>query len=479
MPAIAKRPATFMAPNGLHVCWAEALPYSLPSLNLRLTSGKVREVESTGQPPPGGGMLFRSPDVWCLGTRLAFLQTPENKTPVPIFVMAKSSDLQAAPWTVYPLHNTLDFTTVMDWATSTVHCFWWWNCWSPDYTTTYSPPTPAPPGEPQESDTQLTVAKLPRPPLTTYAPHSVPNLQAPVWLESLVPRYFVPEFDIRRPFWVAPCVEQWRYDYFVGSDDYLAIGESKANSGCRLADSPGIRYLQQATARGLLDAPPPASPFNQMPSEERFDWEARGGIVAAGHHIRLASTRDTPVFTPDSFPAEDLQSVPGLNTPFPSTTTIEDHLIIVQALKAHQDHKNVENATRVLMHATASLVSMELEVEPQYLIDPSQNWQSVPWPSISVPPRPINTLLLSHPKPVAAFPVTTNYRLVVNPTVVQYPEVGGAVTAFYSNQEGYVISTSTPNVSLEPAMDHVIHDPSPAWAKNANLYLQHLDVRSF
>ena len=473
MPTIGKSPATFVTSKGVYSASAESLPYSLPALDIQLRSGFAGI-----EPPTGNGLNLKSPDVWCLGTRLVFLKALD-KPATPVFVLSSQFNRQAAPWDVYPLHNAVDFTVSVDAATSTVHCFWYWNAWSPDWVTGFTP-TPENADSTELQQTQLQTTKLPRPPLDRYAPHSVPHLKAPVWLESVVPRYFVPEFDIRRPFWVAPVVQQWQYDYFVGGVDRLTIGESRINGGSRLSDTPGARYLQNALSRGLLDEPPAEAPFRQTPSPERFDWEARGGIVAAARHIRLASLRDFPVFTPDSLPQNDLQSIPGLETPLPSGTTLEDHLIIVQALKAHQDHRNIENATRVLMHSKANLVQLELAVVPSYLVDKLGGWQSGLWPSTTIPPKTVQTLLLTPPKPVAAFPVMSNYRLTVNPTVVQYPEFGGAQTAFYSNQEGYVISTSTPNVSLEPSLDYVIHDPTPAWAKNANAaFGTPLDVRSF
>jgi hypothetical protein len=292
-------------------------------------------------------------------------------------------------------------------------------------------------------------------------------------------------FDPTKPFWVAPIPEGYQFDYFSG----IVMGESRANGPARVPDSPGARWLQGMVARGLAEYPgPPPASFGAVPSPERDEWERRGGIVAAGEHIRQASRRDFPEFvpTPGRNPyTQEVEPVdlPGVGSPFAPSTTWEDHLIIINALKAHFDHANLVNATRVLMYAKGSIldeaifstIPVQIAVSDQ---EANISFRGPFWPS--VPESTVSSVLvLEFPRVVGAFPVITNYRTLLNPDKVwypfqDYPDIG---TVFVD--DGFLVDGATSHQDQESSVDWSVSDPCDPAAEMLDLYRNHLDNTSY
>lgn len=256
-----------------------------------------------------------------------------------------------------------------------------------------------------------------------------------------------------------------------------------------MPDTPGARWLQDAVERGLMDYPgPPPAAFGADPSDERDDWERRGGVVAAGEHIAQASARDNPEFIsrPKVNPyTNEMEpgALPGVGVKFLPTTTWEDHLIIINALKAHFDHANLVNSTRVLMYAKGSILSNAIfKSIPLNIIigslDYNMAFQGPFWPA-QEEETTASVVILDFPQVVGVFPVTTNYRTLINPDKVwytwnDYPDIG---TVFMD--DGFLIDGATSNLFQEAAVDWVISDPCDPAVEMYDLYRFHLDNLSY
>ena len=492
MPVVGRRPSVTTLPSGESLAViTEAAQYSIPAFNVSL--------------PRSTGSFFIQDSVYPIGSRVSYsLVSKEGipSLPVPILCQYKDAENGARPIKVFPLHNAVGLSVGFDETTKTVHCLWWWNGWTPDYVVdaSSSPPPPSvtphaspplPPGPPSE----LLTRTLPAPPLTYYAAHSVPDPQSPAWLRSLVPKTNPSAFDQTKPFWIAPIPEGYQFDYFpMGQDqvDPIIMGESKANGSPRIPMTPGACWLQDAIQRGLMDYPgPPPAAFGADPSVERDEWERRGGVIAAGEHIAQASVRDNPEFIPlpeaNPYTNEmEPDNLPGIGVPFLPTTTWEDHLIIVNALKAHFDHANLVNSTRVLMYAKGQILDGAIfKSTPKQLLvsfnpDSPNGWIfRGPWWPEQEEETTVSTLVLDFPKVVGAFPVTTNYRTLINPDKVwypwnDYPDIGVSIL-----DDGFLTDTATSDLFQEPAVDWVISDPCDAAGQFYDVYQFHLDLISY
>lgn len=469
MPALGKRPTLVVSENSeLAFVLSESLQYPIPSFKIQTALKDYT-------------FLIQN-QIWPVGTRiLQFWNSIQGKftgSPTPVLSLYRDARNGAYPLPVFPIHNALDPTLVYDFREKIFHLFWWWNGWSPDYIVYWTS---------TGKSTQPSTYSLPRPPENWFDFHSVPDLNTPAWLHSLVPKAAVPLFEPRFPFWVAPIPEGYQYDYFPTDSQY--IGESKANGPNRMPLTPGALYLQDLIVRGLVNYPgPPSSDFPSAPSLERDIWERYGGIASAGLHIALASSRDKPEFhsIPGTNPytnEKEMSDLPGLTIPFVPTTTWHDHLLIINALKAHFDNTNLLNATRILMYATAQQVdNTQLITIPKTFQVPT--FQNLPpfngpfWPSAS---ESVTTsiLLADFPIVLAAFNSSTNYRTLVNPDKVAYPPLDypDVISRFYT--DGFLRESSTPNKSQQPSVDWSVGDPNTAYAQAFDVYRNHLDQRSY
>jgi hypothetical protein len=248
--------------------------------------------------------------------------------------------------------------------------------------------------------------------------------------------------------------------------------------------------VQDMIDSGLIDYPgPDEANFGNPPSDERDNWERRGGIVSAGEHIRVASLRDNspfvPVPTENPFTGEmEMEELPGTGDNLPGSTTWEDHLVIVNALKAHFDYANLGNATRVLMYARGSyLDGCLLGTVPKRLVIQADQinpngFNGNPWP---VKSEEVGTsvLLLGYPKLVAAYPCPTNYRTTINADRVWYPYLDYPDIGTNFVMDGFLCDCATSWVHQLSALDWVLSDPSEAAGQLFGAYIQHLDLRSF
>jgi hypothetical protein len=480
MAAIGKRPSVVILPSGESLAViSEAAQYSIPLFSVSVPRGK----ES----------FFLQESVYPLGSRISYSLISQEgipSIPIPILCQYKDAKNGAQPIKVFPLHNAVGLSIGFDDTSQTVHCLWWWNAWTPDYLS--SPPSS--PSGPPSPPTPLITETLPNPPSTFYAAHSVPDIQSPAWLRSLVPNVNPSPFDQTKPFWVAPIPEGYQFDYFtMGSDGNgtgnLIMGESKANGSPRMPDTPGARWLQGAIERGLMDFPgPPPAAFGAVPSRERDDWERRGGVIAAGEHIAQASARDNPEFIPTSqvnpYTNESVPDVlPGVGDKFLPTTTWEDHLIIINALKAHFDHANLVNTTRVLMYAKGSILDRAVfkSIPTQLIIKGARYdrmFRGPSWPT-QEEETTASVLVLDFPQVVGVFPVTTNYRTLINPDKVwypleDYPDIGVAIV-----DDGFLVDGATSDLFQEAVVDWVVGDPTDPVAQMYDMYRFHLDNISY
>jgi hypothetical protein len=486
MPVIGRRVSAIETETGeVLLVYSEPAKYSIPSFYLY---DREREPGYTiNNPLP----FLQQEEVWPLGTRLTYFTMTRdgrhNNPPTPILVFHQDavSANAARPLKTTLLHNTIDPTIRYDKTTKLVHLFWWWNAWSPDFSNEWRNPNSPPPSP--LVDPNLTET-LPQPP-TYFATHSPPDEQTPAWLRSLVPKRVPEPFDPRRPFWVAPLPDGYLFDYFP--EESNVIGESKVGGPNRIPDTPGARMLQSLISRGLVEyPPPPGSPdLSSNISAERDDWERRGGIVAAGSHIREASKRDKPEFQPtpgqNYYTSElEMAHLPGMSTKIPQACTIEDHLLIINALKAHYDNANLVNTHRVLMYARGRIYeNIELETNPKSWesTDPETNLQikHPHWPGTVEIVKGQSVLILDPPKVVGHYPVKTNYRTVANPDMVTYPVMDFPEFSAYFYNDGFLHDTPTKRTQQEPALDWTIMDPTPAAGRNFDIFRNNLDLRSY
>jgi hypothetical protein len=440
MPVLGRRPAVTVLSSGETVTViSEPAQYSIPAFTVKTADGSF---------------YLNNTQILPLGSRVAYLLR-EKAVPTPVLCCYRDSQKGANPLFVSPLHNIVDPAIVYDGTLNRIHLFWWWNAWTP---------------------TEV----LPQPTRDFYQSHSVPDSLTPAWLRSVVPKAQPGRFNPRKPFWVAPLPDGYGYDAYPG----IIMGESRANGDNRIPDTPGARLLQDLVRRGLVQSPgPPEAPFGAIPEPAREDWERRGGIVAAGEHLRIASLRDGPEFVPDiiknPYTKEiELASLPGVGDRLPGSTTWEDHLVIVNALKAHFDYANLINATRVLMGASG------------FLLDGSQ-WTTVPcqfslggsvrgpfWPDASETVT-APALLLEFPQVITSFPTVTNYRTVINPDKIwhpylDYPDIG---TVFVT--DGYLGESATSHLKQHVACDWVLSDPVDPASQLLDYFRRHLDNRSY
>jgi hypothetical protein len=511
MPVVGRKPALTILPSGESLAViTEAAQYSLPMFSVNIPQTQER--------------YYVQENIYPLGSRISYSLISSEDVPglpVPILCLHKDAPNGGQPMKVFPLHNAVDLSVGYDATSNTVHCLWWWNGWTPDYVSGVSPPPPAvaphaasPPGPPAAG---LITETLPNPALLTYyAAHSVPDPHSPPWLRSLVPKTIPAAFDPTKPFWVAPIPEGYQFDYFpMGAGGGVGppiIGESKVNTdpsslgSPRMPDTPGARWLQDAIDRDLMDYPgPPPAAFGAIPSDERDDWERRGGVIAAGEHIRQASIRDAPEFSPkpekNPYTNEmEPSCLPGVGVKFSETMTWEDHLIIVNALKAHYDHANLVNATRVLMYARGSILNGAIfkSIPKQFLASyfnskgelestlncafslPDTDWtfRGPFWPE-QEEETTVSTVILDFPQVVGAFPVTTNYRTLINPDKVWYPWNDYPDIGVVCVDDGFLVDSATGDLFQEAAVDWVLSDPCDAAAQFYDVFQFHLDLISY
>lgn len=506
MPVIARRPSAVSTETGeILLVYSEPAKYSLPAFSV------------TDRPPSAGGIipLLLQDEVWAMGTRLTYLmmtRSGKNTDPAtPVLVFSKDASNSARPLKTTVLHNAIDPTIQYDLKTKTVHMFWWWNGWTPDYQDPWSPQTatnaplgplgpptpipspPPPPGPPPPPPSPLVdpnkTIELPKPPSDIYAFHCPPDELTPAWTQSVVPKRAVEVFDPRRPFWVAPLPDGHQYDYFPENSN--KIGESRVGGDHRMPDTPGARLLQSMISRGLIEYPgPPGADFNQITPPLRDDWERRGGIVAAGAHLREAAKKDTPEFINEvktvAYTGEqEMAFLPGYDKPLPTSCTIEDHLVIVNSMRAFFDNANLVNTNRVLMYSRGRLYEdMSLEVIPKSLVssNPQTGVATVhpAWPSGSPETVTGKTfLILDHPKVVAHYPVKTNYRTLINPDMVLYPLLDfPEVSAKFFN-DGFLADTATVRTQQDPSVDWSLQDPTPGAGRGFDIFRNNLDLKSY
>jgi hypothetical protein len=306
---------------------------------------------------------------------------------------------------------------------------------------------------------------------------------------------------------VAPIPEGYQFDYFPMGDGGvgpLTVGQSMANGTPRMPDTPGARWLQDAVKWGLLVYPgPPAADFGGDPSENcpeegadltncRDIWERQGGIFAAGEHIAQASARDKPEFIPqpevNPYTNEmEPDTLPGVGVQFQETTTWEDHLIIVNALKAHFDYANLVNSTRVLMYAKGSILdgatfkSISKQLLAYYFDDNDNlvwSFKGPMWPE-QEEETTVSALILNFPQVVGAFPVTTNYRTLINPDRVWYPWLDYPDIGTVFVDDGFLADGATSDQFQEAIVDWVMSDPCDPVVEMYDLYRYHLDNISY
>ena len=169
--------------------YSEPTPYSIPSFQVYAKEQNTLSVF----PPPSD---VKQNYVWPMGSRVTFFtQTGEgrnNNPPTPVLMLYATAPNTARPIPALVLHNAIDPVIEYDQRTKTVHCFWWWNGWTPDYEEEYNPEDP--------TSVINTTVDLPKPPVDHYAPHSVPSEDTPAWFRSVVPKRAAESFDHRRPF---------------------------------------------------------------------------------------------------------------------------------------------------------------------------------------------------------------------------------------------------------------------------------------
>lgn len=208
-----------------------------------------------------------------------------------------------------------------------------------------------------------------------------------------------------------------------------------------------------------------------------------------GAYLREQSAQDNPEFVPipgrNPYTGEtELSHLEGYDQPVPTNCTIEEFRVIVHALKSHHDMTNLVNATRVLMHAKGQIVeNAELETVPKALstTDPSSNRDpNHPiWPSQVENVTEQSVMVLDHPTVVGQYPIRTNSRTVVNADMIIYPELDYVEVASRLYNDGRMNDTGTRRTQLLPSADWTLMDPTPAWAKNYDIYRSNLDLRSF
>lgn len=407
--------------------------------------------------------VYQQQDLYVVGVRVAqvwFIGASTRPAPLPILLRQKNYTKLSAPSELSLLTDTTQVFTLFDSKTQKITAYWWWQAWTP-------------------------TSLMPQPPKDRYKRHSVPSVNNPAWLGSLAPNAN-PGIFATDNFWIAPIPSSQSYDLFTNTSPAFLLGEPVAGTNTKVPGSPAAIILKNMIDRSLIEfPPPPENPFGTTPTIERDNWERRGGIVAAGQHLKLAAGRDTPVWV--SYPQSEgeLSEIPGADTSFPDTTNWNDHLIICNALTAHFDYANMSLTTRVLMRSTGEIISGSFRPESKPGLD--KPYQT---PTIHLDPYPVypskknwgfqgRTIILDHPQVVAVIPGTTNYRQVVNPTTVSYPVLGNPDTVVYSHHDGFLGSTSTPHVSNEHMVDYLVGEHHHYWAQKSDLLGRHLDNRSF
>jgi hypothetical protein len=470
MPIIGRRPSLVVMETGETLSLiSEPLVYSTPAFTA---------TESPNSPLP----LLQQDSVWPMGTRAVSTILSVNgnfQRPLPVLVQYKDAEKGGRPLKTHILHNAIDPTISYNPKTRLFDILWWWNGWTPDYRDEWLNPKDLTPTNTTDNETKPHPNKtkfLPKPPDSFYQVHSVPSEDNPAWLRSVAPKATVLPFDPRRPFWVAPMADGYMYDYFHESPDSVKIGESKVNGPMRIPNSPGARYLQDLIKRGLVDWPrPPEGQFGSPPQ----DWEKRGGIVGAGEHLKIASARDTPEHIPvpgvHLWTNElEMQNLPGVGIPLPPTTTMQDHLLLVNVLKAHQDHANLSFATRVLMHSRGRLIEgLTVTTKPTRFDPTGTVWPETPQSF------PGTFLVIDYPEVVAAYPTKVNYQTLVNPDNMENVILDFSGYSMNFEGQGRMVDIPVDEVKDDPAVDYTIGDPSPVTAKNWDYFYNHLDRSSF
>lgn len=428
--------------------------------------------------------------VWPMGTRVAYYyqtsQANHKTLPTPILVRGKSSENEVGANECMVLHNAIDPQLTIDKTTKTFHLMWWWNGWSPDFKKKYEVPgTPANDENPVTSLNETLY--LPRPPEDFYLPHSVPHPKTPAWYQSVVPKISPPTFDSRRPFWIAPLADGYQYDYY--GDDALKIGVSQVDGPNRVPETPGVLKIQDMIRRGLIEWPKPnLNPdISVEPSKEWNLWALKQGIRNAGAYIAEAARRDFPSFV--STPSQDIytdlteyRTLPGNEGPLAKNVTIEDLLLIVNALKAHLDNTNLGGATRVLMYARGTLMeNVSLKTVPTRWVSHPKGGKIThdPWPSQPEIVKEQTILVFDAPKPVVSYTGRSNSRTLINPDMVIYPTLDSTEVSWQPFTDGRVSDSYDVEVTGTPAVDWTLGDPTPCAAKTLDVFKDVVDPRSF
>jgi hypothetical protein len=409
-------------------------------------------------------------DVYPMGTRISYLKN-SSKPQIPILIYKIYSNDQARPLDVYPLHNAVDVTITYNTKTDRYHLFWWWNAWSPDYEQDFS-----------TNVTSYTSLTLPKPPSQYYKQHSVPSEETPPWLKSVIPNTNPGVFDPRRPFWIAPIMEGYFYDYYRST---LEVGDSKVGEDPKLKNTYGLRKLRDMIERGLVNYPGPTeSDFNTIPSEERDLWEKSGGIEKAGAYLRELSLQDSPQFqsivrvNPITNESE-MMNLPGYQDNIPPSANIEDFLVITNSLKAHYDHSNLTNSNRVLMHSSGFILDNVTLESKKKVLQTSGNINYPEWPSTTERVKDLSILVIDHPKVVGSYPTKTNYQTQINSDTVSYPLIENKGIGKQLYNDGLLSDLPTDKVFQEPCLDWIIQDPTPGFGRDYDIFREEIDRRSF
>lgn len=466
MPILAKSVASTLLTSGDCLTLVnEAAPYSVPPFYFYASESQTPYAYSTELVPIGARVLF--------STSTSELNSKRQLIPVLVAHFGVLGGVQ--PYPVYPLQDALDVSIHMDPTSEFFHVHWWWNAWSPDWSFGFSElqdslsplSPPSPPGSPPippESHDRYRTNRLPAPPVHHYRSHSVPSLDNPPFLKSLAPKALPGAFDPRRPFWVAPVAEGYLYDPLPGWPRSIELGLDQESP--RLPDTPGARLFLSMVQRGVVEYPRedntalPADHStepNLDPEGNYASWVLRGGVVGARQHVMIASAQDKPEFVSVAQTGE-LVEFPE-DAAIPETCTVEDHAVILRALKAHIDHRALSNASRVLMYSKGQLVRGKFKPRQTRLKGPTGPPFGTSWPAQEQEGSEVPVLVLEHPVPVFWNTLTNNYRLMLNEDKVLYPELDYSEFTFFNNHSNYLHMGSTAHRDHDPQMDFVLSDP--------------------
>jgi hypothetical protein len=467
--------------------------------------------------------------VWPCGSRLAFATfLPGPRRPFPVIVDGSGSSLETfRPCSV--LHDAVGLSVVYDRERRSFFLSWWWNAWSPDWTRPMSveqveaenpsplspevwangwdnlesivahalseggpipyfggipgTPEPAEPDsvaadpEPPESGLEETVS-LPSPYRALSLSHACPFPTAPPWLHSVLPRATPGRFDPGRPFWISPDMGAHRVDIYPGSPDAVTVGDSRSGGLFRRPGTPGIRYLRDLVARGVVQYPRPAGVF---PS----DWDLTGGIHRAGAWIDLFSAEDFHSFRSDAVSGQPTD-LPGHGMPLPVdaegkiVATTADAEMIRRSLSAHAAQASAGFCTRVLVAAEGRLAEIDYSPVPTFLPGRLGAGNGPAWPSGIDPEewRQATAMILGPPSLVGYWGESRSWRPMVNPVCVGYPAMGLPDVVFLSYDDGFMGPVCCDSVRRTPAGDRSAFGPETLLARASEMLESHFEVGS-